>query len=416
MSKKPQPTRRPAANLRTLLSLLIIAVVGTGTAFGINQLNETENQTEPAPTATPSPTGTESPPICRAEGEFVAGFMSPQADDQQTREILETMNTDAVTFGGRIVPVELSDYPAEVADAVGDRDAYEYTVAMNWDGIDLAEQDQIVQAGDTAYGIIDAGDNSVVITASADGADHFHSLTRTSAQHDTNAFIGLPVPQMRDSGEAWLPDNSYANVVDGFSKKFVTAYHQRGADGYYLAMEMPLTPEDHWNPVTDYYSRQTRIINGIAPGATVLISPYLEGRADRQTISPETAARGYEKFLGLGNGTRILVSPQDGVGVGTTALAADEPDVHSVTVEEYFAALHEVDPERLYVTIEAMTPGGGTPDSREPTTRDRVEEQLDATDPYVQGAIGFQWADPNSMVHIDHIGAGACAAGPGQLE
>lgn len=50
MSKKPQPTRRPAANLRTLLSLLIIAVVGTGTAFGINQLNETENQTEPAPT------------------------------------------------------------------------------------------------------------------------------------------------------------------------------------------------------------------------------------------------------------------------------------------------------------------------------------------------------------------------------
>lgn len=416
MSKKPQPTRRPAANLRTLLSLLIIAVVGTGTAFGINQLNETENQTEPAPTATPSPTGTESPPICRAEGEFVAGFMSPQADDQQTRDILETMNTDAVTFGGRIVPVNPSDYPAEVADAVGDRDAYEYTVAMNWDGIDLADQDHVVQVGDTAYGIIDVGGNSAVITESADGADHFHSLTRTSAQHDTNAFIGLPVPQMRNSGETWLPDNSYANVVDGFSKKFVTAYHQRGADGYYLAMEMPLTPEGHWNPVTDYYSRQTQIINDLAPGTTVLIAPYLEGREDRQTISPETASRGYEKLLGLGNGTRVLVSPQDGVGVGTTALAADEPDVHSVTVEDYFAALHEVDPERLYVTIEAMAPGGGSPDSREPTTRDRVEEQLDATDPYVQGAIGFQWADPNSMVHIDHIGAGACAAGPGGLQ
>lgn len=234
MSKKPQPARTPAANLRTSLIILILAVVGAGTAFGINQLNDPENQTEPAPTATPSPSGTEPPAVCRAEGEFVAGFMSPQADDHKTQDILETMNTDAVTFGGRIVPVDASDYPAEVAEATGDRDTYEYTVAMNWDGIDLAEQDQIVQAGDTSYGIIDAGDNSVVITASTNGADHFHSLTRTSAQSDTNAFIGLPVPQMRDSGETWLPDNSYANVVDGFSQKFVTAYHQRGADGYYL--------------------------------------------------------------------------------------------------------------------------------------------------------------------------------------
>jgi len=417
LSKKPQPARTPAANLRTLLIILIIAVVGTGTAVGINQLNETEKSTAPAPTQAPSPSQTEPPVVCRAEGEFVAGFMSPQTDDQQTQSILEAMNTDAVTFGGRIVPIDSAEeYPAEVVEAIGQRDAYEYTVAMNWDGINLTEQDQIIQAGDTSYGIIDAGDNGVVITESQDGADHFHSLTRTATQHNTQAFIGLPVPQMRDSGETWLPDNSYADVVDGFTKKFVTAYHQRGADGFYLAMEMPLTPEDHWNPVTDYYSRQTQLINDITPGATVLISPYLEGRTDRQVISPETAARGYQKLLGLGNGTRILVSPQDGVGVGTTALAADESEAHSVTVEDYFTALHEVDPERLYVTIEAMTPGGGSPDTREPTTRDRVEEQLDATEPYVQGAIGFQWAEPNSMLHIDHIGAGACAAGPGHLE
>lgn len=63
-----------------------------------------------------------------------------------------------------------------------------------------------------------------------------------------------------------------------------------------------------------------------------------------------------------------------------------------------------------------MQPGGGSSDTREPTTRDRVEAQLDATDPYVQGAIGFQWADPNSMAHIPHIGDGACAAGAGRLD
>src|SRR5699024_4459489 len=117
----------------------------------------------------------------------------------------------------------------------------------------------------------------------------------------------------------------------------------------------------------------------------------LEGRKDRETISPETAAAGYQNLLDLHNGTHILVSPQDGVGVGTTALEADESETHGVTVEEYFATLHEVNAERLYVTIEAMQPGGSSPDTREPTTRERVEEQLDATDPYVQGAIGFQW-------------------------
>ena len=170
-------------------------------------------------------------------------------------------------------------------------------------------------------------------------------------------------------------------------------------------MEMPLTDEAHWDPVTTYYDRQTQIINDIAPGSTVVISPYLEGRADSQTISPATAAAGYEKLLVLHNGTRILVSPQDSLGVGTTALEADNS-----------AALHQVNPERLYVTVEAMQPGGGSPATREPTTRDRVEVQLDATDPYVRGAIGFQWADLNSRLHIDHIGDGACAAGPNHVE
>src|SRR5690625_139989 len=341
--------------------------------------------------------------------------MSPQVDDADTDTMLERMNTDAVTFGGRIVPATAEDYPEEVVEVVGDRQIYEYTVTLNWQGVDLSSTDTIVEVGDTEYGIIQAGDEGVVITESVNGGDAFHSLIRVSEERGNNAYIGLPVPQMRTTGETWLPDNSYADVIDGFAEKFVDAYHQRGADGYYLAMEMPLTDTSHWDPVTDYYSRQTQIINDVSEGATVLISPYLDGREDSETISPETATLGYQKLLDLNNGTHILVSPQDGLGVDTTALEADESEEHQFTAEDYFEALQEVEPERLYVTVEAMHPGGGSSDSREPTSRDRVEEQLDASEPYVNGAIGFQWADPNSMIQIPHIGEGACAAGPGKL-
>ena len=410
-ARKPSDTgaRRPTRR-KTVLSIVVVIILGALIWVAFAWQNSSEPPREPASQpATPEP-------ICRAEGEFVAGFMSPQTDDDRTAAIVGRMNTDAVTFGGRLEPTDAQEYPDEVAEAIGERQAYQYTVPMNWQGIELADTDRTINVGDTEYGLIQTGDDAVVVTESVNGADAFHSLTRVATEHNHNALIGLPIPQMRTSGETWLPDNSYADVVDAFAEKFVTAYHERGADGFYLALEMPLTDADHWDPVTDYYSRQTRIINDVAPGATVLISPYLEGRKDRATITPDTAAAGYQKLLELHNGTRVLVSPQDGVGVGTTALEADESAAHQYTVEDYFTALHETNPQRLYVTIEAMQPGGGSSDTREPTTRDRVEAQLDATDPYVQGAIGFQWADPNSMAHIPHIGDGACAAGAGRLD
>lgn len=403
-------SRIGSSRSRRILAITIAMVVGALLVVAAVLQSQSTDET-PAPEAQPTP----EEAICRVDGEFVAGFMSPQADDGQTAELLEHMDTDAITFGGRIVPADVDDYPAQIAEAIGDRQAYEYTVEMNWDGVDLADTDEVVEVDGTEYGIIEAGDNSVVITESFDGGDPFHSLPRVSSQRDHQAFIGLPVPQMRTSGQTWLPDNTYAEVVDGFAEKFVAAYDQRGADGFYLAMEMPLTDADHWNPVTDYYDRQNRIINTVSPGATVVVSPYLEGRKDRETISPDTAAAGYEKLLELQNGTSLLVSPQDGLGVGTTALASDDSAEHSVTVEDYFAALHEVDSERLYVTVEAMRPGGGSADSRKPTDRDRVEAQLEATEPYVQGAIGFQWSGPNAMTEIPHIGSGACAGGHNNL-
>src|SRR5699024_10589487 len=318
--------RTRSARRNTIIGMVAVLLLGAIMIFNLvlnNDKGEHNGVSGPKPS--------EPAPVCRAEGEFVAGFMSPQVDDAETNAMLERMDTDAVTFGGRIVSATAEDYPDEVTEAVGDRQIYEYTVTMNWQGLELNSSDTIVAVGDTEYGIIQAGNDSVVITQSVNGGDAFHSLTRVSEERGNNAYIGLPVPQMRTSGETWLPDNSYADVVDGFAEKFVDAYHQRGAEGYYLAMEMPLTDESHWDPVTDYYSRQTQIINDVAEGATVLISPYLEGREDRETITPDTAAQGYQKLLDLNNGTRILVSPQDGLGVDTTALEADESAEHKYT-------------------------------------------------------------------------------------
>src|SRR5699024_2064188 len=146
------------------------------------------------------------------------------------------------------------------------------------------------------------------------------------------------------------------------------------------------------------------------------IPPSLGGREDRDTIAPAGAATGYEKLLGLANRTRALVSPQPEPWGGTAALTADEPQHHLYTGQDHFHGLHATEPSRLYVTVEAMSPGGETPDTRGKTTRHRVEDQLDATESYVQGAVGFQWAGANAMSNIPHIGDGACAAGPARLE
>lgn len=399
---------------------LVIAAVIIGVLFLLSLIllvrpdDEPDESAGSAQSSASSSSPTRPEPVCRTEGRYAAGFMSPQADDQQTQEMLQTMNTDAVTFGGWIRPVSSDDYPDKVQDEIGDREAYQYSIDMSWRGTEQTSSDTLVQVDGTEYGIIEAGEDSVVVTESTDGDDSFHSLLRASAANGNSAYIGLPVPEMRTTEESWLPDSSYRDVVDGFNEKFVRAYHDRGADGFYLAMEMPMTDASHWDPITNYYDRQTEIINNISDGTTVLISPYLEGREDRATISPETAAGGYEKLLDLANGTRILVSPQDGLGVGTTALESDDSEAHTYTVDDYFAALEEVEPARLYATIEAMQPGGSS-DTREDTSRDRVEDQLTATEPYVQGAIGFQWAGDNSMTEVPHIGWGACAAGPNEL-
>src|SRR5699024_12505290 len=72
-------------------------------------------------------------------------FPTRRSSDLQTAELLERMNTDALTFGGRIEPATSDDYPAAVAEAIGDRQVYDYTVEMRWDDTELGSTDEAVE-------------------------------------------------------------------------------------------------------------------------------------------------------------------------------------------------------------------------------------------------------------------------------
>src|SRR5699024_11392021 len=131
--------------MRIVLGIVATVLVGFILIFVSNNKSaEQDSDSGPAPS--------EPELICRADGQFVAGFMSPKVDDADTDAMLERMNTDAVTFGGRIVPATAEDYPEEVVEVVGDRQIYEYTVTLNWQGVDLSSTDTIVEVGDTEYG------------------------------------------------------------------------------------------------------------------------------------------------------------------------------------------------------------------------------------------------------------------------
>ena len=113
-ARKPSDTgaRRPTRR-KTVLSVVVVIILGALIWVAFAWQNSSEPPREPASQpATPEP-------ICRAEGEFVAGFMSPQTDDDRTAAIVGRMNTDAVTFGGRLEPTDAQEYPDEVAEAIG---------------------------------------------------------------------------------------------------------------------------------------------------------------------------------------------------------------------------------------------------------------------------------------------------------
>lgn len=328
-------------------------------------------------------------------GKFVANFVFAHSSVSANAQMVRAMNADAITFGYRVTPAKKSSYPAAVQKAIGKKKVYAYSGGIQW-------AKGALSAGDATIGrhtLVQVGKNAVVIVTN--DADPQRALIQGAHQAGGQAFLGMPAPQMK----GYLPDLSYRAVMEAFTKKFVKNYASQGADGWYHHIEMPVGGKSTWDGVRGYYSMQNQIVNSVDPGATTIIAPYLEARKTKASATPAQTASGVKKLLATAKGTNLIIAPQDGLGTGTTALAQDRRSGYVAPAEEYFQAMRSVAGKRLYVTTEAMRPGGGTPQSRTATTAQRVGEQLSALAPYTSGSIGFMWNNTTGMKNISGIGS-----------
>ncbi|WP_144276700.1 hypothetical protein [Parenemella sanctibonifatiensis] len=321
-------------------------------------------------------------------GQFAANFVFAAGTVADNRRMIRRMNAAPITFGYRLTPVTADSLAAEVREVVGSRRAFRYS-----GGLELAQgrqaDDAFVDSASGRFVVLSITDDAAVVAPADPGSDRNRMLIEAARSIGAQVVLGMPAPIM-GKDPAWLPDRSYLPELDAFSKRFLKAYPD--TDGYYHHVEMPMRHVDAWHDVRDLYARQNQFANELRPGVLTIIAPYLEDRiAKASAFGPEDAAPGYAKLLETANGTNLIIAPQDGLGTDTTALAVDDLSEHHHTTEEFFAAFAEVDPERIWVTVECMTPGGGTTTSRGVSTLERVRQQLDATAPTTRGAIGFMW-------------------------
>jgi len=227
--------------------------------------------------------------------------------------------------------------------------------------------------------------------------DRQQALVRAGNAVGARTILGLPAPRAGSpDGVAYLPDTSYLPALAAFTQRFVLDARAEGADGFYQHVEMPVTDTRTWQPVRQLYGSQNAAVGRAWPGALVVVSPYLESRSDKAFVTPQQAARGAAMLAATANGTRLVLAPQDGLGTGTTALAADVLGAvgHVAPLESYLRAMRAAVGSVLWVNVELMRPSpDGAPRAREATTRGRVLQQLAAEQPYVSGAIAFMWDD-----------------------
>ena len=336
-----------------------------------------------------------TPPKRRAQsatsGKFVANFVFAHTTPEANTDMVRAMSADAITFGFRLTPTTASKYPAPVRSAVKGKRVFAYSGGIDWKR-GLSKHDRVV----AGYTLVHAGGAIVVVPT---GGDKQGALIDGARATGHNAYLGLPAPRMN----GYLPDLSYTPVLREFTRKFVTNYDARGAQGYYHHVEMPVGGRGTWDGVRGLYAMQNREVARVKPGATTIIAPYLETRTSKAHASPEQSARGVKRLLATANGTRLLIAPQDGLGAGTTRLRADSSNGFTSTTEDVFAAMSRVAGARLYATTEVMRPGGGTSDSRTHTDIGRVKQQLNAVKPYTSGSIGFMWNNQTGMRDVSGI-------------
>ena len=331
---------------------------------------------------------------------FLTGVPSTTADNVK---LLQSMRTDAITFGFRVLPASKSTFPAPVRSLIGKRRAFMYSGGGDWNKAALRSSDRRVTVNGVLWTVMDTRGGTVVVSKA--GGDRFKALNAAGNTVGADTIIGLPAPKAGSAnGVAYLPDTSYLPTMAEFTKRFVIDARAEGADGFYQHVEMPVTDSPFWSSVRNLYAVQNKAVNAASPRATVIISPFLESRRAKAEFTPAQAARGARMLLGTANGTRLIIAPQDGLGVGSTALSADKASGRVAPLESYLAAMRKAIGSHLWNNIEVMKPGpNGT---RKVTTRTRVSQQLWTEARYSSGTIAFIWDDSSRGIGAKRVPGG----------
>lgn len=338
-------------------------------------------------------------------GKFIAKFAYPQATLAQNEALFREMNTNLITFGGRLRPYMDSDgIPWQVLQRVQGKRIFYYTEPATWDSRAAGAGHFYMNVNGTWWDAVFCWNNSVVITKNKGREKYYHAID-AGKRLGYHVYLGLPTVRMR-TDRPGVADNSYLDVYESFCEKFVLNYHLRGVSGFYHTLEIALSDAiSWWQPSWDVYWRAQRAIRHMCGhGKTVIFSPYLESRSHKAFKRPDQVAVACRKFFDILYGTNMIIAPQDGLGTGTTSLYADRKGGYVAKTEDYFKAMRNVLGHRLYHNVECMTPGGGTSSTRGTTTKSRVSQQLWTLRNHTTSAIGFMHNNKTGMRNIPGLG------------
>ena len=325
-------------------------------------------------------------------------------DWKNVEQDMDRFNTDIIMFGHRVRTFNPSDFPQDVVDKIpSGSQAYYFP---DPDDYSLPGIEKYKASDNRTYFINTRTPGVTIVTR--EGWHATEKMIEKANQRGLDVYAGLPHQEHYKGHSSYLPDSSFTKANEVATQMIVDKF-KSSAKGFYLTTEMPIRDSQAWKNVYDIYSMQTRIVNDANPGSIVLVSPYLDMKRDRWgscSYDPDAYEYGARKLLSLSNGTNMLIMPQDGLGVGSSALYVDKSRKHCHTTEEAFAAMQRGAGNRLLVNLEAMSPGYFTSDGqkvRQPSNIQRFDQQNEASSPYVAGKISYRWNN-TSLVEKKEVG------------
>ncbi|MBA2890946.1 DUF4434 domain-containing protein [Nonomuraea soli] len=258
----------------------------------------------------------------------------------------------------------------------------------------------------------------IVVRSLGDGVGH---LAREAAAFGMKLYSGLPAaPQ--DTAKPWLPDLSALRPLSVLTELILKDYQARYGTppGLYQTFELALRERHDNDPIIDLYRAQHRVVAQTMPGATLLLSPYLDARRGRG-YAPKLVAQGMRDLASTRSGLPMVIAAQDSRGTGKVgvftpdeAAAALDPNLEPIvgpgtneqayhgSTRDYFLAASRtrLDGVELWMNLEVFEPSPQSGACTRPvqpqrgrTVKDRVDRQLSAAAGLVAKVVSYAW-DP----------------------